>query len=209
MCSLCSQQWIVKTSFRWFFVIGKWKSCWWIKKAVVTEIFIMWSFVSVQAILCSTLCYLVKWFNSCSFTMEQKNTCAMERRENKEPKHLWYNHNDSSGNNDNKEARVLNSKRLWTSVFLCLNEITFQQNCFFRKSAVRGKPKYATTCHYAPSLRASLVELPKTFTVRSGSREWISRMYYYSKLSWELGECKKNEPQLALHAPRTTIITFS
>lgn len=133
----------------------------------------------------------------------------MERRENKEPKHLWYNHNDSSGNNDNKEARVLNSKRLWTSVFLCLNEITFQQNCFFRKSAVRGKPKYATTCHYAPSLRASLVKLPKTFTVRSGSRGWISRMYYYSKLSWELGECKKNEPQLALHAPRTTIITFS
>lgn len=77
MCSLCSQQWIVKTSFRWFFVIGKWKSCWCIKKAVVTEIFIMWSFVSVQAILCSTLCYLVKWFNSCSFTMEQKNTCAI------------------------------------------------------------------------------------------------------------------------------------
>ena len=62
----------------------------------------------------------------------------MERRENNETKQLRYNHNDSSSNNDNKNARVLNNKLLRAIQCLVFNEITFQQKCFFGKSATRA-----------------------------------------------------------------------
>lgn len=74
----------------------------------------------------------------------------LERRENNETKQLRYNRNDSRSNNDNKEIRVLNNKLLGTLQCLVLNEITFQQNCLFRKSTIRGAPPLRAVCTSFP-----------------------------------------------------------
>ena len=173
MCLHCCQQWNVKTSFRCFFVIGKWKSCPCIKKAAVTGIFIMWSFVRVQTILCSTLCYFVKWFNSRSFTKEQKNTCA-----------IWSEERTTKRNNSDTIIMIvvvimiikrfvcmLNNKLLWTMQCLFMTEWNYlsiklfpQEVCHRSRAAIARRLYELPACSYCQ----------KTFMARSRSRGWIS-----------------------------------
>lgn len=117
----------------------------------------MWSFVRVQTILCSILCYAVKWFDSRSFTKEQKNTCAIwsEERTTKRNK-LRYNNNDSSSNNENKSSCacwITNSSGL-CSVFLWLNKSTF-----LRKFAIRAVSPLRAVCASFPRVATAGIRL--------------------------------------------------